>query len=466
MKKIKNKEIKKKQNKEKILLNVIYFYWNKDEFIINIGPRKENSFPVELNPYKILGLNKNAKSFEIDLAFKKILFKKPQFRSEICLAYEILNEPNLSKSLKFMKLEENSDNFRAIIHDEFYCTIVGDKIGLFNLIYLNKKNNKNIVNEKDQNGRSLLHIASTNGHLEVCKLLLENGANVNEFDNNNFTPLHCAVYYGHENIIKLLISFGADVNQKNDFGEFPADEAPSIKYKNIIKECRNDIILNLYYYLKSINLIERIVKVKKYNITTKNEDYIAIKFFPNKKLLQPDDFYTVWKKWIPAWHGTKFENIESILKNGLKEAGSKIIDGEMITPKDGHIQLGVGLNNIDNWANAIFVSPSIFYSTHPIYAERIKSTFYGNSWAVLIETRLLPGSYQSFHNTTSDKKFIKGEPSLVEFRVKGLNPLTLRKNIHIIAITFILDNFLNNLKDYDQGDILSNSEEERILFDI
>ena len=102
MKKIKNKEIKKKQNKEKILLNVIYFYWNKDEFIINIGPRKENSFPVELNPYKILGLNKNAKSFEIDLAFKKILFKKPQFRSEICLAYEILNEPNLSKSLKFI----------------------------------------------------------------------------------------------------------------------------------------------------------------------------------------------------------------------------------------------------------------------------------------------------------------------------------------------------------------------------
>ena len=462
MQKIPNNVINIQNNNEETYSDVLYFYWNQDEFIINMGPRKENSFPVELNPYKILKLNKNAKPFEIDLAFKKYLFKNPQFRSEICLAYEILNEPNLSNSLKFMKLEENSDNYRVINHDEFYCAVVGDKIGLSYLI-LQKKN---IVNEKDQNGRSLLHIASTNGHLEVCSFLLENGANVNEFDNNHCIPLHSAVYHGHENVIKLLISYGADVNQKNDFGELPEDEAPSERYKNIIKECRNDVILNLYYFLKSTNLVERIVKVKRYNKYQKTDEFIAIKFIPCYHLLLPDAFYTVWKKWIPAWHGTKFENIESILKNGLKEAGSKIIDGEMITPKDGHIQLGVGLNNIDNWANAIFVSPSIFYSTHPIYAERIKSTFYGNSWAVLIETRLLPGSYQSFHNTTSGKKFIKGEPSLVEFRVKGLNPLTLRKNIHIIAITFILDNFLNNLKDYDQGDILSNSEEERILFDI
>ena len=450
-----------KNNNEEILSDVLYFYWNQDEFIINIGPRKENSFPVELNPYKILKLKKDAKSFEIDLAFKNNLFKNPQFRSEICLAYEMLNEPNLSNSLKYIKLNENTDNYRAINHDEFYCAVVGDKIGLSYLLI----QKKNIINEKDQNGRSLLHIASTNGHLEVCSFLLENGANVNEFDNNHCIPLHSAVYHGHENIIKLLISYGADVNQKNDFGETPEEEAPSNKYKDIIKECRNDVILKLYYKLKLDNLVERIVKVKRYNKFQKTDEFIAIKFIPCYELLLPDVYYTVWKNWDPAWHGTKFENIESILRNGLKEAGSRIIDGKMIKPKDGHIQFGVKVNNINDWANAIFASPSIFYSTHPIYAERIKSDFFGGSWAVLIETRLKPGTYGSFHTTTTDREIIDGEPSLVEFRVSSVDKYTLEKNIHIIAITFVLDKFLQNVKEYDQGGILSNTQEERIIFD-
>jgi hypothetical protein len=127
-----------KNNNEEILSDVLYFYWNQDEFIINIGPRKENSFPVELNPYKILKLKKDAKSFDIDLAFKNNLFKNPQFRSEICLAYEMLNEPNLSNSLKYIKLDENTDNYRAINHDEFYCAVVGDKIGLSYLLIQKK----------------------------------------------------------------------------------------------------------------------------------------------------------------------------------------------------------------------------------------------------------------------------------------------------------------------------------------
>ena len=350
--------------------------------------------------------------------------------------------------------------YRAINYNEIYCAIVGDDIGLLHIII----ENKNIVNEKDKFGRTLLYIAARNGHYKVCELLLENGANVNDFDNNQSTPLHAAVYYGHENIIKLLISYGADINQKNDLGEIPSDEAPSIRYKNLINDSQNDIILNLYHYLKSINLVERLLKIKKYNITTKNEDFIAIKFIPSYKLLLPDDFYDVWKNWDAAWHGTKLEYIESILKNGLKESGSILTDWNKITPQNDHVQFGVQLNNVNDWANAVFVSPSVFYSTHPTYSQRINSTFYGKSWAILIETRLLPGSYQSYKTTTT-REVVPGEPILVEFRVKSINPLNKKKNIHIISISFVLDEFIKNVKDYEQGDILSNSEEERILFD-
>ena len=280
-------EIKIKDNKKPIKKsNVIYFHWTNGEFLETKGIKTENSFPVQLNPYEILELKKDAKNFEIELKFKQQLYQNPNLRAEICLAFEILCEPNLFDSCTYITIDENNDIYRAINYNEIYCAIVGDDIGLLHIII----ENKNIVNEKDKFGRTLLYIAARNGHYKVCELLLENGANVNDFDNNQSTPLHAAVYYGHENIIKLLISYGADINQKNDLGEIPSDEAPSIRYKNLINDSQNDIILNLYHYLKSINLVERLLKIKKYNITTKNEDFIAIKFIPSYKLLLPDDF--------------------------------------------------------------------------------------------------------------------------------------------------------------------------------
>jgi len=452
---IKNKQNKVEEEKKR-KLDVVYFSWKKDEFILHIGEKNENCFPVELNPYKVLEINKKATIFEIELAFKKKLFEEPYNRAEICLAYEILNN-----SLEYIKLDEKSDNFRVYDHNEIYYTVVGDYRGLsFN--YLGKKN---IINSRDKTRRSLLFIAATNGHYKVCEYLLENGADVNECNINKSTALHSAVYHGHEDIIHLLISYGADINQKNELGQIPSDEAPSNRYKNKIREYSDDIILNIYYYLKSIGLVDRMIKVKKYNNVTKTEDFIAIKFIPDYKLLLPDAFNDVWKNWDAAWHGTKLQYIASILKNGLKEAGSLLKDEGEITPQEGHIPHGERVNDVDDWANAIFVSPSVFYSTHPIYAERIKSIFYGKTWAVLVETRLRPGSYGSYHTTTY-RKIVPGEPQLVEYRVKSVDPLnSKRRNIHVIAVTFILEEFLNKVKEYDQGDILSKSEVERILYD-
>ena len=169
------------------------------------------------------------------------------------------------------------------------------------------------------------------------------------------------------------------------------------------------------------------------------------------------------KNWVPAWHGTKFNFIESILKNGLKESGSIIQGFGKITPHVDHIQVGQVFNNLKDWSQAIFTSPSIFYSTHPTYSERIDSSFFGNKYAVLIETRLKPNSFQTFKSTTS-RVIVQGEPTLVEYRVKSVDEFN-NKNIYVYSITFVLEEFINNVKAYDQGDILSNSEAERIIFD-
>jgi len=438
--------------------DILYYKWDKGNFIEHKGPKNNFCYPVALNPFKILELTINSSDFEAELKFKQKLFEEKNYRSEISLAYEILIEPNLMDSFTYVKKDNNDDKYYVLEYTAFYCAIVGDYQGLANHII----ENKSILYSRDKHGRPLLYIAARNGHYKVCEILLEYGADVNFPTDKGSTPLHAASYHGHEDIINLLISYGADINKKNEFGLTPSDNAATNRYKEIIISSQNDRILNLYTLLASEKLVDKIIKVKKYNINTKTDDFIAIKFIPSFQIL-PENFQEVRKNWAPAWHGTKFNCLESILKNGLKESGSIIKDFGQITPQSDHIQEGVKFCNLNDWSQAVFTSPSIFYSTHTTYSERIDSKFYKERYAVLIEARLKPGAYQTFKSTTA-RVIVPGEPTLIEYRVKSVDKYN-NKNIYVISITFVSEKFLQNVRAYDQGDILSNSEAERIVYD-
>ena len=438
--------------------DILYYKWDKGNFIEHKGPKNNFCYPVALNPFKILELTINSSDFEVELKFKQKLFEEKNYRSEISLAYEILIEPNLMDSFTYVKKDNNDDKYYVLEYTAFYCAIVGDYQGLANHII----ENKSILYSRDKHGRPLLYIAARNGHYKVCEILLEYGADVNFPTDKGSTPLHAASYHGHEDIINLLISYGADINKKNEFGLTPSDNAATNRYKELIISSQNDRILNLYTLLASEKLVDKIIKVKKYNINTKTDDFIAIKFIPSFQIL-PENFQEVRKNWAPAWHGTKFNCLESILKNGLKESGSIIKDFGQITPQSDHIQVGVKFCNLNDWSQAVFTSPSIFYSTHTTYSERIDSKFYKERYAVLIEARLKPGAYQTFKSTTA-RVIVPGEPTLIEYRVKSVDKYN-NKNIYVISITFVSEKFLQNVRAYDQGDILSNSEAERIVYD-
>jgi hypothetical protein len=72
--------------------------------------------------------------------------------------------------------------------------------------------------QSESNGYTPLTWASSRGHTEVVRLLLEAGADVNVAANDGQTALMRAADYGHAETLRLLIDSGADVNAKSNNG--------------------------------------------------------------------------------------------------------------------------------------------------------------------------------------------------------------------------------------------------------
>eukprot|EP01138_Halocafeteria_seosinensis_P005992 gb/GECG01006125.1/.p1 GENE.gb/GECG01006125.1/~~gb/GECG01006125.1/.p1 ORF type:complete len:828 (+),score=76.02 gb/GECG01006125.1/:1-2484(+) len=61
------------------------------------------------------------------------------------------------------------------------------------------------VNSSDYDRRTALHIAASEGHLDVCRFLLSAGADVLAVDMRGDSPVDNAKYYGHKEIYELLL---------------------------------------------------------------------------------------------------------------------------------------------------------------------------------------------------------------------------------------------------------------------
>ncbi|XDV30854.1 hypothetical protein PO909_033688, partial [Leuciscus waleckii] len=81
------------------------------------------------------------------------------------------------------------------------------------------------VNQQNDDGVTLLHIASASGYKEVVSVLLENGADVQVFDNSYWTPLHLAAKYGQTHIVSQLLKHKADPTLLNCNQDKPSDVA-------------------------------------------------------------------------------------------------------------------------------------------------------------------------------------------------------------------------------------------------
>ncbi|XVF47240.1 hypothetical protein PTKIN_Ptkin03bG0093500 [Pterospermum kingtungense] len=71
------------------------------------------------------------------------------------------------------------------------------------------------LDSKDSQGRTALHMAAANGHLDIVQYLIGSGVDVNASNVENNTPLHWACLNGHVEVVKKLILSGANVSVLN-----------------------------------------------------------------------------------------------------------------------------------------------------------------------------------------------------------------------------------------------------------
>lgn len=64
----------------------------------------------------------------------------------------------------------------------------------------------------------MLILSCQSGHLDLCRILVEAGADVNAKNQKGNTPLHYTLTYGFAEITRYLISQGADEYATNAEG--------------------------------------------------------------------------------------------------------------------------------------------------------------------------------------------------------------------------------------------------------
>ncbi|KAJ3098200.1 Serine/threonine-protein kinase plk1, partial [Phlyctochytrium bullatum] len=90
--------------------------------------------------------------------------------------------------------------------------------------------------EEDWTGTGMpLHFAAAAGHVAVCRLFLQIGAEIDGRNDKGETPLMVAAWMGHLNVAEMLVTGGADVNGRDEEGQTPLHHAAYRGHEDIVR---------------------------------------------------------------------------------------------------------------------------------------------------------------------------------------------------------------------------------------
>ncbi|CAM4973559.1 unnamed protein product [Rotaria socialis] len=134
-----------------------------------------------------------------------------------------------------------------------------------------------------------------------------------------------------------------------------------------------------------------------------------------------------------AYHGTNIKVIQFIVHDGLATPGTLTANGKRINPPSNHIARDVTAFHVKDFAAAIFLSPSVHYSSDPVYAIPFS---HGDLQMIpILECSVKRNSYDTYPSTVRHYIEHPGDNmDAIEWRIK------YPADIEINAILFITTN--------------------------
>jgi ankyrin repeat protein len=131
-----------------------------------------------------------------------------------------------------------------------------------------------------------------------------------------------------------------------------------------------------------------------------------------------------------AYHGTSIEAVRSILVDGLIIPGTVTTSGKRINPPKSHIARDLKVFDVPDFATAIFVSPSVYYSSNPTYARAF--SFSGQILIPVLECSVKSNSFSTNKCTVSSYNAHPSDDlTTIEWRV------TDPTNVEVNSVLFI-----------------------------
>jgi 7,8-dihydropterin-6-yl-methyl-4-(beta-D-ribofuranosyl)aminobenzene 5'-phosphate synthase len=332
-----------------------------------------------------------------------------------------------------------------------------------------KKNPEYLNQREEKSGLTPLLKATSTGQIEICKLLIKNGADFHATDNLQGTTLHLAAYFGHQKLIKLYIDKGIDVNARDNNGYTPLIWAISGKDTNIIEE--------LVKHGAELNPPIRIGR-SVLHLAAANGNTDVLKYLLNKGLNigVKSDYGNTPLFW--ALRARKYDNVKFLIENGSE---LNVINNL------GHTPLSFVISNNDTTVVDLLIQKgkNIHKKNHSGDTHLHAAAYQGNK--EIVKLLLEKGANPNYENknglTALDLAIKRDNPEVQQLlqsagaksgksKEKKTTKLTSIKNIgpginNPVKLTIIYDNYVH--KDGMENDwgfsCFIEGTEKNILFD-
>ncbi|OAF66365.1 hypothetical protein A3Q56_05880 [Intoshia linei] len=127
----------------------------------------------------------------------------------------------------------------------------------------------------DNNMQTPLHKAAQNGNSEIAQFLINNGANLEKRDSDNFTPFLVAASYGHVETLKTFISNNVNIeaiDRDDKSALFWAAQENNIEAFEVLLKTESAEILMDMTDKSEISVVKRIAEYNKASVKYENED--------------------------------------------------------------------------------------------------------------------------------------------------------------------------------------------------